>query len=280
MITSDQLTQKEKDMLAKDLNEKNIIKEDDAWYYNDTSFVTNSHLKVLLEGGPEALAHYYKYGSEDKPAYAFGRAFHTLILEPEEFNSRYFILDDTKIREEIGGARPTTTKKYAAWLETQQKDIGDKEVLDIKTMNVLEAMETKLLSIPQVVALLENTAREVIYKGNFDNVPVKGKMDAVKPNRMIIDLKTTSSAPTPYEFGKTFRNYNYDRQMAFYAELADVPEACIIAIQKTKPYTVGVYMVSAESMNEGRDKFMRAIDEYKGLYLDKDVEKFYYQGSL
>ena len=267
-------------MLAKDLNEKNIIKEDDAWYYNDTSFVTNSHLKVLLEGGPEALAHYYRYGSEDKPAYAFGRAFHTLILEPEEFNSRYFILDDTKIREEIGGARPTTTKKYAAWLETQQKDIGDKEVLDIKTMNVLEAMETKLLSIPQVVALLENTAREVIYKGNFDNVPVKGKMDAVKPNRMIIDLKTTSSAPTPYEFGKTFRNYNYDRQMAFYAELADVPEACIIAIQKTKPYTVGVYMVSAESMNEGRDKFMRAIDEYKGLYLDKDVEKFYYQGSL
>ena len=280
MITSDQLTQKEKDMLAKDLNEKNIIKEDDAWYYNDTSFVTNSHLKVLLEGGPEALAHYYRYGSEDKPAYAFGRAFHTLILEPEEFNSRYFILDDSGICEEIGGARPTSTKKYKEWLADAQKEAGDKEILPIATMNVLEAMETKLLSIPQVVALLENTAREVIYKGNFDNVPVKGKMDAVKPNRMIIDLKTTSSAPTPYEFGKTFRNYNYDRQMAFYAELADVPEACIIAIQKTKPYTVGVYMVSAESMNEGRDKFMRAIDEYKGLYLDKDVEKFYYQGSL
>jgi hypothetical protein len=68
--------------------------------------------------------------------------------------------------------------------------------------------------------------------------------------------------------------------MAFYAELADVPEACIIAIQKTRPYTVGVYMVSAESMNTGREKFMKALDQYKGMYLNGDVDSFYYHGEL
>lgn len=280
MIPSDELTPKERNMINKDKNEKNIINENDEWYYGDTSFVTNSHLKVLQEGGPEALKHYYKYGSEDKPAYAFGRAFHTLILEPEEFNSRYFILDDTEKCLEIGGARPTSTKAYKEWLKETQEENSDKEILSLDTMKQLEAMETKLMSIPQVVSLLEDTAREVIYKGNFDGVPVKGKMDAVKPNQMIIDLKTSAKAPTPYEFGKTFRNFNYDRQMAFYAELADVPQACIIAIQKTKPYTVGVYMVSPESMNAGREKFMKGLDEYKGLFIAGDIDKFYYQGNL
>ena len=266
--------------MEQDRNAKNIIKEDDAWYYNDTSFVTNSHLKVLTEGGPEALRDYYKYGSEDKPAFAFGRAFHTLILEPEEFNARYYILDDSKICEEIGGKRPPSTKAYAAWMASIKEENSDKEILSIATMNTLEAMETKLLSIPQVVSLLENTTRETIYKGNFEGVPVKGKLDLIKPNRMVIDLKTCAKAPTVYEFGKTFRNFNYDRQMAFYAELADVPEACIIAIQKTRPYTVGVYMVSAESMNTGREKFMKALDQYKGMYLNGDVDSFYYHGEL
>ena len=63
MITQDQLTQKEKDMITQDHNVKNIINKDDEWYYNDTSYVTNSHLKVLVDDGPEALRDYYKHGS-------------------------------------------------------------------------------------------------------------------------------------------------------------------------------------------------------------------------
>lgn len=281
LFPSNKLNNQEKEIAMKDLNENNIIKENDNWYYADQTLVTNSHLKVLMEGGPEALDHYYKYGSEDKPEYAFGRAFHCLILEPEVFNERFFILDDTAICKEIGGKRPTATKKYAEWKDEIIEENKDKEIISLDDMNRMTKMEDKLLSIPQVRTLLENTRREVIYKANINGVECKGKLDAVKPNQMIIDLKTTSKAPTPYQFGKDFRNYNYDRQMAFYAELAKVPNACIIAIQKTAPYTVGVYMISEESMEEGVKKYSYALDFYKEQYRGNlDIDKFYYQSSL
>ena len=281
LFPSNNLNKTEENMAKKDLNEKNVLDWDDDQYYGDITKVTNSHLKVLTEGGPEALENYFKYGSEDKPAYAFGRAFHCLILEPEEFNNRYYIMDDRDICEEIGGARPTTTKKYKAWLEEIQPEVEGKEILAIDDFEKLSKMEDKLYSIPQVRTLLENTKREVVYQAEIDGVECKGKLDAVKPNEMIIDLKTTSSAPTPYNFAKDFRNYNYDRQMAFYSKLADVPSACIIAIQKTAPYTVGVYLLSEETMNQGIEKYQFALDLYKNQYRGNlDLDKFYYQASI
>ena len=131
LYPSNKLDKTEQEMVKQDLNSKNVLNWDDEKYYGDQTLVTNSHLKVLMEGGPEALESYYKYGSEDKPAYAFGRAFHCLILEPEEFNNRYYIMDDREICEEIGGARPTTTKKYKAWLEEIQPETEGKEILAI-----------------------------------------------------------------------------------------------------------------------------------------------------
>lgn len=281
LIQSNNLEENEKSIAMKDLNETNIIKEDDKWYYNDNTFVTNSHLKILMEGGPEALEHYYKYGSEDKEAYSFGRAFHTLILEPLEFNNRYFIFDDREICKEIGGARPTSTNKYKEWKENLITENVGKEIISLEDMNTLEKMEEKLYSIPQVITLLNGTKKEVIYQGEINGVKCKGKLDIVKPNQMVIDLKTTSKAPTPEQFFKDFRNFNYDRQMAFYTKLANVPNACIIAIQKTAPYTIGIYMLSKETIDAGIAKYEYALDLYKSQYRGNlDIDKFYYQGSI
>lgn len=281
LINSNELQESEKEIAKKDLNEKNIIKEDENWYYNDKTLITNSHLKILMEGGPEALEHHYKHGSEDKEAYAFGRAFHTLILEPMEFNKRYFIFDDRQICKEIGGARPTSTNKYKEWKENLIIENQGKEIISLEDMNVLEKMEEKLYSIPQIASLFSGTKKEVIYQGEINGVKCKGKLDLVKPNQMVIDLKTTSKAPTPEQFAKEFRNYDYDRQMAFYSKLANVPDACIIAIQKSAPYTVGIYMLSKESIDNGIAKYMYALDMYKLQYRGNlDIDKFYYQGVL
>tara|TARA_R100000951_G_scaffold116609_1_gene129326 strand:+ start:2627 stop:3475 length:849 start_codon:yes stop_codon:yes gene_type:complete len=281
LYPSNKLNEEEKEIINTDASIKNILQVNDEWYYNDTTKVSNSHLKVLLEGGPEALENYYKYGSEDNPAFAFGRAFHMFILEPHLFTENYWILDDTEICKEIGGKRPSATKKYKEWLEQVSQDNLGKEVISFNDVNRLEEMKSKLYSIPQVVTLLKDTQREVVYNRSINGVDCKGKLDAVKPNHLIIDLKTTSKCPSPEQFSRDFRNYSYDQQMAFYSALADVPEACIIAIQKVKPYTVGVYMVSKESMQQGTQKYEYALELYKELFRGNlDIDKFYYQGSL
>ena len=100
LYPSNKLNEEEKEIINTDASIKNILQVNDEWYYNDTTKVSNSHLKVLLEGGPEALENYYKYGSEDNPAFAFGRAFHMFILEPHLFTENYWILDDTEICKE------------------------------------------------------------------------------------------------------------------------------------------------------------------------------------
>jgi hypothetical protein len=281
LYPSNKLNQEEQNIVMSDKNNKHILQVSDEWYYSDNTKVTNSHLKILLEGGPEALENYYVYGSEDTEAFAFGRAFHTLALEPEEFTKRYWILDDTEICKEIGGKRPTATKKYKEWLEEVSQDNLGKEMMSLNDVQRLEEMVDKLYSIPQVEALLKDTQREVVYNRNINGVDCKGKLDAVKPNHLIIDLKTTSKCPNPEQFSRDFRNYSYDQQMAFYSALADVPEACIIAIQKVKPYTVGVYMISRESMEQGTQKYEYALELYKDQYRGNlDIHKFYYQGSL
>lgn len=281
LYPSNKLNEEEKEIINTDASIKNILQVNDEWYYNDTTKVSNSHLKILLEGGPEALENYYKYGSEDNPAFAFGRAFHMFILEPHLFTKNYWILDDTEICKEIGGKRPSATKKYKEWLEQVSQDNLGKEMISFNDVNRLEEMKSKLYSIPQVVTLLKDTQREVVYNRSINGVDCKGKLDAVKPNHLIIDLKTTSKCPSPEQFSRDFRNYSYDQQMAFYSALADVPEACIIAIQKVKPYTVGVYMVSKESMEQGTQKYEYALELYKDQFRGNlDIDKFYYQGSL
>ena len=278
---SNKLTEKEITMINTDASIKNILQVNDDWYYNDSTMVTNSHLKILNEGGPEALENYYKYGSEDNPAFAFGRAFHSMILEPELFEEQYWILDDTEIIKEIGGKRPSATKKYKEWVEEVSQDNMGKQIISLGDVEKLTEMKNKLYSIPQVKILLNDTQKEVVYKRNINGVDCKGKLDAVKPNKLIIDFKTTSKCPSPNQFAKDFYNYSYDQQLAFYSALADVPEACVIAIQKVKPYTVGVYMISKESMNRGTKKYELALDLYKNQFRGNlDIDKFYYQGSL
>tara|TARA_R110002126_G_scaffold187208_7_gene335785 strand:+ start:400 stop:1248 length:849 start_codon:yes stop_codon:yes gene_type:complete len=281
LYPSNNLDQKEKEMTQTDLNQNNILDWDDEQYYGDISKVSNSHLKVLLNGGPEALEDYHKYGSEDKPAYAFGRALHCLILEPEEFNKRYYVFDDRDKCIEIGGARPTATKAYKEWREDIAIENRGKEMISIDDIQQLKRMEDKLKSIPQVVTILENTKREVVYQATINGVECKGKLDAVKPNEMIIDLKSCANAPTLANFAYDFKKYKYARQMAFYSDIAQVPTACIIAIQKTAPFTVGVFYVSEESMIIGREEYTYALNMYKEQYRGNlDIDKFYYQGLI
>ena len=50
-------------------------------------------------------------------AFDIGSAFHCMVLEPEEFSNRYFVVNDEEICDEIGGKKPRMTKKYKEWYQ-------------------------------------------------------------------------------------------------------------------------------------------------------------------
>ena len=87
-----------------------------------------SALKAFKDS-PNDFIQYKFREKKQTDAMAFGSLVHCLILEPQEFENRYAILEDFDICCQIGGAKPRATKAYKEWKEVFLMDIGDKIVV-------------------------------------------------------------------------------------------------------------------------------------------------------
>lgn len=275
-----------------DPNKKNIIDKDDNWYYQDKKFITNSHLKHLLDGGPQHLKAYYdgKLG-KDESHFIFGRALHCMILEPEAFNSRFYSIDDKEICIEASGENwekenknPRATKVYKEWLSKVLEENKNRHILSNVEHKVMVDMYDKLMSYKQVRDLLESAInKETIYSNTLSGVNCKCKVDAINPGNFILDYKTTKDPATLYKFKKTVNNFNYDRQGSFYRDVTKTQSFWFIVQEKTFPYTVCVAEMTQETYENGRIKYQQGLDLYKNLFLNKkdnDINSYLEMGSV
>lgn len=266
-----------------DKNSGSIIEKDDAWYYEDKKFVSNSHLGQILKGGPQTLKAYYERGQKDTAAFTFGRAAHCLLLEPDAFIGRYYAVDDTEKCLEIGGARPTATKVYKEWIAEIEADNTHRELLSLSDMNTITDMIDKAMGYKQVRELVESAnKREVIYQKNLMKVPCKIKVDAINTNNFILDYKTSKDPATLFNFGKTMKNYSYDRQGAFYRDVAGVDSFWFLVQEKTYPYTVCLAEMSPDSYEIGQKKYQLGLEMYSKHFLQnpKGIDSFLEMGSV
>lgn len=255
-----------------DPNAANILDWDDEKYFDDKKYTTNSHLKILRKGGPQHLKAYLKFGQETKKAFEFGSALHCLILEPDMFEARYFAIDDTEKCIEIGGARPRTTKVYKEWHEEIMINNANRTVLSLEDMTTLEAMEKKLKSLPAVMQLFQNTRNEIVYQKTINGVKCKCKGDAVKSTQYCADLKSMSDAATEDNFKKALYKYGYDQQGAFYKDILGVDTFYFVAIEKKYPYTVGVFELSEDTYQTGKEKYEYALEQFKHHFVKHEKE--------
>lgn len=274
-----------------DPNEKGIIDKDDDWYYSDKKFVTNSQLKHLIDGGPQHLKAYYeKKKNEDKPELIFGRAQHCLLFEPEAFNGRFYTIDDTDVCIEASGKdwkeqnkSPRATKIYKEWLSGILAENSHRALLSMEDYTSINNMIDKLISHNQIREMIEScTKRETIYSNRLENVDVKCKVDAINPGNFIIDYKSTKDPATLYKFKYVMKNYNYDRQAAFYGDITKTKPFWFIVQEKTYPYTVCLAELSGESRDEGTIKYRFGLEMYKKHFIEnpKEIDSYFEIGSV
>jgi hypothetical protein len=264
-------------------NVDNRIDADDDWYYNDTKYISNSMLKILRSHGPVYLKEYLQGKLRtESDAFTFGSALHCAVLEAEEFDDRYTYFDDTNLILEIGGKRPTATKLYKEELEKFKADNSDKEILSLDDYNKVLLMTEKIWDNQQAKELLTGTDREVIYHNEIDGVKTKIKVDATKHRAYIADLKTMSKTPNHKNMTSAMHNFDYDMAGAFYLDNSMCTSFWFIAIEKSYPYTIGIYELSQDSIDRGRAKYEEALADYKHHFVDKnsDIEKFCYMGQI
>ena len=176
-----------------------------------------------------------------KPETAFrlGGAFHELLLEPEKFRTESC------------------------------------EGLDIA---LLYRMHRTVVSNQYCKSLLDNSEKEktILWQEPTTGVRCKCKLDMLIEGNtlspLITDFKTTS-ARSLKSFVNCCRQYNYDRQMAFYADSIGAKQVCLIGVSKKakRLYFVQKYASSA-FITEGRRKYqyllqkIKALDMYQAIY--------------
>lgn len=235
--------------------------------YHAMPELSSSQIKDVLR----TPAHFYaKHMAVDKktnaptPNMLLGTVVHSLLLEPDRFDSEYVISQKFDRRTKLG-------KVDAAEFEAVN---ADKVVIDEAiyseakqiTAQLAKHSVSKLLRLPDMIAEAsifysdEATGLDCRIRPDFHLPPC----DAF-PNGLIVDLKTTDNA-SYHSFNRTIINFGYhisaamycDGFMAYYKTTEPPPFIWLIG-ERDAPYAVIAYQPNFETMQKGYEKFSEAM---------------------
>lgn len=234
------------------------------------SHLSHSSFSAFLK----SPAHFveYKFGDKKKTdAFAVGNLIHTLLLEPQEFESRYLVFD----RKDI---LPFPDKNYQTKANREARDkfiseAGENiqviELLDYEDAeNVVKAVkETK--SAKGILEMCDEYEKEL----NFDYAGFKWKgfQDATCPE-LTLDLKTSKDASRS-GFKRSVRQYGYHRQAAIY-NIADGDinkPYIVIAVEKEKPYATGIHHMTNQILDKARKQIDKGLLEFNRCIIDPEL---------
>jgi exodeoxyribonuclease VIII len=252
----------------------------DEQYFADTRFVSNSMLSKLNES-PLHLQYYLDGITNNEERYnIYGRALHCRVLEPNEYDNRFFVIRKSELPMPDNMVTKKENKEYIQEkkYENQGKDLVKEEDY-INILRVSEAIE----QCPEIRQLINGCVAEQVFQTEINGIPVKCKTDAISAPDYIVDLKSTHESANPDIFRKHFWRYDYDRQGAFYKDITGVERVFIIAVEKQAPFSVGLFEVSRESLETGREKYLGLLEQYRHHFIDNKyggIENFYFKGEL
>lgn len=219
------------------------LKNDQEYYTGiGKQFLSNSDVGTLLNN-PTAFGTFRKDGK----AFAEGRLFHQLLLEPEKAVD--FPVCDTSTR---------TTKEYKAFVQELGVDFCmlTKEVAEVNRW--VDAVRQNYSFYELIYG--EGNQYEVPEVTTFHDLPWKGKADIVTPE-FVVDLKTTGDIN---KFKYSARAYNYDSQCYIYQQLFGKPLVFLVVDKET--CQLGMYKPSTEFVEYGAQKVERASQVYQRYF--------------
>jgi len=224
--------------------------------FEDYCRIDAVHKSALTE--IERSPAHYKWACENPkaptPAMVIGSAFHTLVLEPDLFASQYYCAQETIRRG---------TKK---WDELEAEACG-RIILKPDEHEELHVMGKQIKAHPMASeCLLACDERETsaFWTDTITGELCKGRLDALsQADAIIVDLKTTEDA-SPFGFEKSILAYKYHWQAAFYCDgmqqiTGREHTFVLLAVEKSAPFGVGVYVLGKELLGLGRSQYRAAL---------------------
>lgn len=207
-----------------------------------------SSLKQLLET-PRHFYNYFTQPRKESEAMQLGTLVHCLVLEPAQFENRYFVADKPDQRTKVGKAE---------WAEILAAN-DEKIVIPTETFNQAETM-AKAVFEHEEAHLFEDVAEfEKPFQFEYRGLQLQGITDGIG-ERLILDLKTTANAK-PKKFRYSFLDFYYHVQAALYC-LANPNREYIIFAVDASGY-VSVSRVGEQSLALGKMLLDQAINTYE-----------------
>lgn len=241
--------------------EHGLIEGEPDPYYRDRNRVSCSGLKPFLKSAAHGRAQGMGLVTIANPAtLTFGRLCHTAVLEPHLLDLEYVVAPKVDRR---------TTAGKAAWAEFEE-GVGSRTVVSEDQHSLALAIRDAVLSHPLAAAILEDGHAEVVQLWSIRDIPAKSRLDWLtefEGSPLIFDLKTTQDASAA-DFPKSCARFKYAMQAAmysdgYYAITGKKPRFVFCAVEKEPPFGVQLFEYDLDSLDRGRQQYLRAIDVYE-----------------
>jgi exodeoxyribonuclease VIII len=224
-------------------------------YYNDTDYVSNSMLSHLTNKSPEYFQYMLNHSQPPSSAMKFGSAFHMYVLQPDEFEKHYVVTPNIDKRTKQG------KQEYTEFMLKNQF----KTLISESDLQTIQMMSDKLSQDSLCKDLLKIGKPEQIIAWNNPEYDVncKGMLDIhCNINDIIVDLKTTQDCNLK-PFTRSIKKYMYHKQAAFYTDAVRALSYYIVAIEKNPPFSLNVFEISGDVLDQGRHLYNQELYLYK-----------------
>lgn len=241
---------------------KNVPNE----HYHASKGLSNSQMSYLL---PPHCAKMFWYQNlsglvEKKSTDAFdlGSAVHTLVFEPDEFQKRFYCVNEVPKRtSNLGKAAYEAMEKAAAGraiLDKTDQDTAYWMAGNIRSHSMWKSVKGDLSGcIEDSLAWIDPES----------GILLRSRPDFYTDD-IIIDLKTTKDS-SPHAFQKAVVDYSYHRQGALSTDGLSLlknrsyTNVILFVVDKNPPHFVRCYVMTENALLQGRYEYKHAANQYK-----------------
>ncbi len=219
--------------------------------------LNQSTIKQIL-ANPQKWAN----GFAEKPkgaALNFGAFCHDCLLSPQEIPNKYLLCDIDKL-----DLRFKEHKELASEAESKGLILIDNTTLS-HAKALISANDRTLKEYFQ-----GEGDKELSFYGSYlGETPIhtKARFDFISADRCkIVDLKIMQNADKA-SFSAAVAKFGYHIQAAYYMDvIGQTPKPkdfIFVAIEKDPPYLCGIYRLSQETLDLGRERYKKAVQIFK-----------------
>ena len=224
--------------------------------YHGAIGVSSSKLKLFIECPQKYYAKYIAkiIPDAEKAYFDFGKAIHTVFLQPWLFESSYVCQpEEIKIRSS------------KVWYEFKEKaDAAGQVVLTQAQWDDMPILRQSLESNAKAKALTTGgVAEQSIFMRDVETgLIIKCRPDYMI-GKLIIDLKSDASAD-PRFFGPKAKKLGYHIQDALYTDVAGADEFAFLVVESCRPFVITAPVIlDANVKRLGYLKYRKAMRELK-----------------